>query len=1003
MSMHHPRLVAYQRIIRSLSRSRNVWLDFLSRLPLTLGESDADRVVPLSFSDTIQAVFNDAVDGLADLIRRRHDPAYNNEKQSALLTDERMRVPLWPKRFCPRSLGEDSPLMAIVRLSLLQSPDLDGGLLESWLSRKGGGRLLYETVLGLMVKSFRAARAHPNFSGVALMTHLAVLNEAQNAKERIKQIEGPALAWGRFERAMGMALHALLRQASEAALAKAGASRSDPAEQVDQSIMIASVSPLPFFSVKDKELDADLNPYSLSTDLDQLLMPAYQAALEHSNEPGDLLESLQRAVMVDSPLRGVVLSHAQVEHFRRLTLDHLMAGEDQAFESDRMLAMVYSSNQALLELLTNNYTMTVIASDLQKRAADPRRMPCAHAANQRLLEGIMLFRDREANPGPAEQREATAVQELLERFLLHRMDEFASGHVNRARQRLVDRRGAMDISSLNREYEAGRLYRIAMDEQPLLRTRIVQNEAQLFVDLKGYTRRTAQAKELVMAEFMKNEFYEPILSAAKRYYGGATLVSSEENIQLVNLLGDAVAFSGNVVSLMGLARDIQHVFRNYQRKLQEFSPEDDQDALQQVRTRIAAERQQISQQVGMLQKELKEIQQQVFARSALDDKAKVDLLQQEYTQRFERLQADYKSLQAQRQQATDEALQIQFTARMDAVKNSHDRLKQVRQKVLVELKERTGDAMSRHLSDLLGRRLLEQIRATEDMIRALREKDNHLLDAMEEEERRRMGYGLEAGLFISHGAAAEVIELDDDVWGMLRVAISEHINEAARGTARNGAVKMRLDEALSQARQKSSRPGLVYPFRVFVAQTGEFGLDDSLQALYRKAVAEKDEQELEGFLEKLAESTRERFREVSRQQDSTRAPSCDIYNLGEALSAKTLDAYLDKTRATHFFFQVQVQREELHPEFSQLFFIPDKGIHLIVGRDMREGQGDAEIFRYVGQVLFRGFEISRPTPIYEMLRPSSPFVRLLDMHHMKAWTEEALENPSCKLESLSIE
>ena len=53
---------------------------------------------------------------------------------------------------------------------------------------------------------------------------------------------------------------------------------------------------------------------------------------------------------------------------------------------------------------------------------------------------------------------------------------------------------------------------------PLIKARIASEEAQVFVDLKGFTRRTARAKELVMAEFLKKEFYEPILEAAKNYY-----------------------------------------------------------------------------------------------------------------------------------------------------------------------------------------------------------------------------------------------------------------------------------------------------------------------------------------------------------------------------------------------------------------------------------------------------------------------------------------------------
>ena len=43
-------------------------------------------------------------------------------------------------------------------------------------------------------------------------------------------------------------------------------------------------------------------------------------------------------------------------------------------------------------------------------------------------------------------------------------------------------------------------------------------EGHLFVDLKGFTKRTKRSGSHVMADFLKNEFYVPILAAAKRYH-----------------------------------------------------------------------------------------------------------------------------------------------------------------------------------------------------------------------------------------------------------------------------------------------------------------------------------------------------------------------------------------------------------------------------------------------------------------------------------------------------
>ena len=57
------------------------------------------------------------------------------------------------------------------------------------------------------------------------------------------------------------------------------------------------------------------------------------------------------------------------------------------------------------------------------------------------------------------------------------------------------------------------------------------------------------------------------------------------------------------------------------------------------------------------------------------------------------------------------------------------------------------------------------------------------------------------------------------MWGFHRVSVSERINEAARGTARNMTVKRWLDEKLAAARVDRANPMLELPFRVYIAPT----------------------------------------------------------------------------------------------------------------------------------------------------------------------------------------
>ncbi len=1000
-AIRHPRLAAFQLLLQDLSAGRSIWTGFLERLPLTLGESTVDRVVPYSVSDDVHRAFSGGVEGLVDLLRRRRDPAYDREKQSALLPDERQRVVLWPRRFCPRTIPDDDPSRGVVRLALLETPELDGGLLESWLSRQAGGRDLFETLVGLLAKSLRMAFRFPASSGVGLMAHLAALNTLLAAKEHIKQSTVKNLPYARLDRAIGLALHACFRQAFDTAVASVGRPPAGSPEHTDLMVALVGLGPLTFLSIQNAELTEDINPYGLSPEVEQLLTPPYQAELEHGNQPRSLLEGMLRGVLRQGPLRASLLQHAACEAFRRLALDHLVAGEDPAIETDQLLSYCFGSNSGILDVIENSALLGQMATDLGERLADRRRRESAARAMQHLLGMVERLRDRGPPWKQPSESDELALQDLVERFLLHRMDEFARGRLAQARLRVVDRRPSNTTADLKQEYETGRLYRFSTDDLPLVRARVVHEEAQLFVDLKGYTRRTAQAKELVMAEFLKTEFYEPILQAAKRYHTGAQLVAREHDIALTNLLGDAVAFSGDIVSLVDLAHDIQDIFRAYRNKLLQLAQGADSEIVEAARREVAQRREAIGAERKRLGQELQEVKQEIFDRSSLDIGAMVKQLQQDYQDQFDRILVSYRSLQKQESGLRDTAQRAQLAVRIEGIRHAHQKLKEHRELTLKRLKLLKGEDLTEQLTDLLGRRLLERVREIEGRIRALLDEEQNL-DEAEEQDRHRRGAGLEAGLFISHGAAAEVITMLDDAWGEQRVAVSERINEAARGTARNLVVKQHVDELLASARKERNNPALELPFRVYIASTGTFRIEPKLGRMWHQAVTDQDPDLLAHFLAELEILVRARFTGAEDVTEDTSAlQGHDMYNLGEAMSAGALDAYLRQTRTSHEFFRIQIRPSELHAEIQQRFLFLQDMLNLIVGFSLKDEVGQAEMFRYVGQILFRGFEGTRPTPVYEILRPESPFVRMLRKHHLNTWLLEARQNPECKLEGLN--
>src|SRR4030043_892049 len=102
--------------------------------------------------------------------------------------------------------------------------------------------------------------------------------------------------------------------------------------------------------------------------------------------------------------------------------------------------------------------------------------------------------------------------------------------------------------------------------------------------------------------------------------------------------------------------------------------------------------------------------------------------------------------------------------------------------------------------------------------------------------------GIEYGLFISYGDAAETLAFEDPFWGKMNVAMAEKLNEAARGTGRNPAIRKKLDLLLRNARQARGNPTLTYPFSVFIDKSYALFLRSDLSAMVERILQRRDDE-----------------------------------------------------------------------------------------------------------------------------------------------------------------
>ncbi len=448
--------------------------------------------------------------------------------------------------------------------------------------------------------------------------------------------------------------------------------------------------------------------------------------------------------------------------------------------------------------------------------------------------------------------------------------------VAQASQTLLERTGTETEGGEAAEYESGRLYFVTTGDRPLLRGRVrAPQVGHLFCDLKDFTRRTIFLKESVITDFLHREFYTPMLALASGVDIGSRAPVVNTGVTLNNLLGDAASFSGDIASLMKLARDIRQAFAAYDRRL---AAEASQEA--------------VAVRVGELEANYR-ARREALERSARELTARAPLA--------ESTLASAMIMRAQHARAEIARLDAQFQS----------------------------------------------------------------------EKTLAVGEKIESGIFISFGTAPEVARFEDPVFGSVKVAIAEKINESARGTARNAAVRERI-EAMRQRASRGNGRSLEMPFSVLV---------DTPSTIPMTA---QDALDIRGLLERGAEDEAEgRMLAVVRHALQQPQERGDIYNAGVACSEEALNAYLEVRSSDAIILPREVPVAELHPSIRDRFFFPRDTLRVVAVLSSSKTMTDLFVFQ--GRVLFRGFEATGGLGVYEIIDRGAPLFGALSLHHLPAW------------------
>lgn len=535
----------------------------LENARVRLGTSVADYSLPYIIQPQLTNILDKALEELAYLFLYRNKDALGEEKDEFLLIDYDTIADSRPRSFmAPPTLK--NPLL---RSMLESAPQyfymLDSGIVESWLGGNGRGRALMESwskayiaalgeklrsdgkeetpyfLLWILVFSYENAfkvaeklpvdAASKKAAAAALITGINLVH-----RFAIEQL----LTSHKKEIAQGSRLYLCLNMA----LNFRNAFVSAPA-----SYDLCSFYDVPATVLGNKAPELLKN------------MGTYKSfeRLEHD---------LDKLIPSKKKIKKKAIKNLQLSYYRKEILNVLRAGlplESALFA--HMDGLLLSSEELENTLRSGKLRKEAIA--LIKGAA--KEFSDNQALSKKLSQLAALFgRYSTWRPlKPLRIKEDEAMSRIKQSIAADLGDSFVASLATELVQNFTLKSGEESDRELGELYNNGKLYQFGL--VPILKkARVATNVAHYFVDLKDYTNRTALLKEDVMGHFIREEFYEPILSIAKTHFRGFSHLEDKGGIYLNNLLGDAVSISGDVEAIVDMTRGIRQHLENYQKNLE---------------------------------------------------------------------------------------------------------------------------------------------------------------------------------------------------------------------------------------------------------------------------------------------------------------------------------------------------------------------------------------------------------------------------------------------------
>ncbi|HEY6100402.1 MAG TPA: hypothetical protein VIW03_13280, partial [Anaeromyxobacter sp.] len=527
------------------------------RLRFSLGTSLADVAIPIELAQDARAIVRGGIAEIALLLSTHHRAFVSpDDVDQLILREEYAALPPVAAQLGPSGGGPD--LRAAAQLAPSLHPALTGGAVTSWMGKGGKGRSLVALWIELLRRGFEEMSASRDREETPLVVALALAAETSGTERALKPFL-PSPPVDRYLRTAALAAGWL---AARTGLARAWRDSGRRVEDPLLARLEAALSPPALLGGRGALAAGGATLYGC--DLSPGIPRADDAVarLAQGGDPEAARSDLVQALGADDDLARRAEHAVAASALRELLGSAIAAAEAAGDPGIEPLRTLFSAPGALGTALAGDVERKALARQL----ADAEVCAEARGILDRGVRALRSWKPKEPAAAVGLDRRAargeyaSAATALLADAAVERM-------VQPARRALSYRTGREAEGGADLEWEAGRLYRLSARPGPILREAVERPTGHLFADVKDFTRRTALLGPASMAEFLRNEFYVPILVAAKEHFGGMQHLADRGGVQLNNLLGDAISFAGRIDMMIALAKTIRGTFAGYAARL----------------------------------------------------------------------------------------------------------------------------------------------------------------------------------------------------------------------------------------------------------------------------------------------------------------------------------------------------------------------------------------------------------------------------------------------------